>query len=65
MQVIVHAFIVSAVVVFVFVFFFGGGGGIIYLEHYQSVKQIRSHQDLHSVGPDLDTNCLKRISAYD
>ena len=33
----------------------------IFQEHYQSVKQFESR----SVGPDLDSNCLQRLSAED
>ena len=34
-------------------------------EHYQSDKQFGSRSGPTSVGPDLDPNCLQRLSAED
>ena len=35
----------------------------MFQEHHQSVKWFYPGQDLRSVGPDLNKNCLQRLSA--
>ena len=56
--VICHAFL-SSDLTFKFNFF-----EKFFKEHYLGVK-LSQDQDLHSVGPDLDPNCLQRLSADD
>ena len=37
----------------------------IFQEHYQSVKRLYPDQDRRSIGTDLETNCLQRLSSDD